>query len=406
MEEIREFVNRPPQIIFEWQDQETEARGWLVINSLRGGAAGGGTRMHKEVRLEEVIALAKTMEVKFTVAGPPIGGAKSGLRFDPNDPRKTGVLKRWFRDIAPLLRSYYGTSGDLNINEWRDIMPIIEKEGVEHPQQGIVRGHFASRETGRIRRLQQGLSLPVHDGKYAPQAPKPYSVSRMITGYGVSEAIRLFYEIWGGSLREKRVIIQGWGNVGAGTGWHLARQGAKIVGIMDMEGTLVSASGFTEEEITEFFINKTECFATTPYRARTEEAAWALEAEIFVPAASSHLVGQRQLERMKKRGLSLIVNAANAPFKEEDLLYGTTTRYADQHFAIIPDFIASSGMARSFAYLMGNEGAYTPTNIFGDISATIEGALRTIHDRNQRQQQKAIGMCESAYAIAMERLKS
>ena len=402
MEAFGEFVNRAPHIVFEWQDSETTAKGWLVINSLRGGAAGGGTRMHEAVHLGEVIALAKTMEVKFTVAGPPIGGAKSGIRFDPNDPRKAGVLGRWFRDIAPLLRAYYGTSGDLNINEWRDILPLVEGEGVAHPQQGVVRGHFASKEAERIKHLQQGLSLPVRDETYAPQVPRPYNVSRMITGYGVSEAVRLFYEIWGGSLRGKRVVIQGWGNVGAGTGWHLARQGVKIVGITDMEGTLVNASGFTEEEITEFFVNKTESFATTPHRARTEEAVWALETDIFVPAASSHLVGQEQLQGMQKKGLSLIVNAANAPFKEEDMLYGSTTRYADQHFALIPDFIASSGMARTFAYLMGSEGAYTPRDIFEDVSATIEKALRAIHTKSQR----TIGMCESAYAIAMERLKS
>ena len=42
----------------------------------------------------EVISLAKTMEVKFTIAGPAIGGAKSGIDFDPKDPRKKDVLKR------------------------------------------------------------------------------------------------------------------------------------------------------------------------------------------------------------------------------------------------------------------------------------------------------------------------
>ena len=52
---------------------------------LRGGAAGGGTRMRKGLDKREVESLAKTMEIKFTVAGPPIGGAKSGINFDPKD---------------------------------------------------------------------------------------------------------------------------------------------------------------------------------------------------------------------------------------------------------------------------------------------------------------------------------
>ena len=74
---LQKFEGKIPEIVFEWKDQETEAEGWVVINSLRGGAAGGGTRMRKGLDKREVESLAKTMEVKFTVAGPPIGGAKS-----------------------------------------------------------------------------------------------------------------------------------------------------------------------------------------------------------------------------------------------------------------------------------------------------------------------------------------
>ena len=83
MEELlKKFEKRPPEIVFEWQDSLTTAKGWIVINSLRGGASAGGTRMHANITLEEVVALAKTMEVKFTVSGPPIGGAKSGINFE------------------------------------------------------------------------------------------------------------------------------------------------------------------------------------------------------------------------------------------------------------------------------------------------------------------------------------
>lgn len=85
---IKKFENKTPEVVFHWSDSETEAEGWAVINSLRGGAAGGGTRMRKGLDMNEVLSLAKTMEVKFSVAGPPIGGAKSGINFDPNDPRK------------------------------------------------------------------------------------------------------------------------------------------------------------------------------------------------------------------------------------------------------------------------------------------------------------------------------
>lgn len=131
------YENKSPEIVFNWNDPETEAEGWVVINSLRGGAAGGGTRMREGLDMNEVLSLAKTMEVKFTVSGPAIGGAKSGINFNPNDPRKKGVLERWYKAVSPLLKSYYGTGGDLNVDEIHEVIPITEECGVWHPQEGV-----------------------------------------------------------------------------------------------------------------------------------------------------------------------------------------------------------------------------------------------------------------------------
>ena len=83
---LKAYENRAPEIVFAWQDSETEARGWVVINSLRGGAAGGGTRMRPGLDQREVESLAKTMEVKFTVSGPYIGGARDSSNR-PRHPR-------------------------------------------------------------------------------------------------------------------------------------------------------------------------------------------------------------------------------------------------------------------------------------------------------------------------------
>src|SRR5205085_10236101 len=92
----KSFFEEEPLLVIEWHDTETEAVGWLVINSLKNGAAGGGTRMRVGGTREESIFLAKTMEIKFGVSGPPIGGAKSVINFDHKDSRKAGVLRRWF----------------------------------------------------------------------------------------------------------------------------------------------------------------------------------------------------------------------------------------------------------------------------------------------------------------------
>src|SRR5690606_5980190 len=121
---LSKFENAKPEIVYEWKDIETEAEGWVVINSLRGGAAGGATRMRKGLDKYEVESMAKTMEVRFSISGPHIGGAYSGINFAPADPRKHGVLERWFRAVTPLMKYYYGTSGDLNVSEVQEIVPI------------------------------------------------------------------------------------------------------------------------------------------------------------------------------------------------------------------------------------------------------------------------------------------
>ena len=249
---LQKFENKRPEIVFEWKDAETEAEGWVVINSLRGGAAGGGTRMRLGLDKREVESLAKTMEVKFTVAGPAIGGAKSGINFDPKDPRKEGVLKRWFAAVSPLLKNYYGTGGDLNVDEIHEVIPITESCGVWHPQEGVFNGHFQPKEAqkmNRIGQLQRGVLKVIEDETLSPDVSRKFVVADMITGYGVSESIRHYFSLWGGDVKDKKVIVQGWGNVGSAAAYYLALNGAKIVGIIDRVGGIINEDGLSFEEV-------------------------------------------------------------------------------------------------------------------------------------------------------------
>ncbi len=173
MEELlKRYKEKKPEIVFEWHDDQTGADGWIVINSLRNGAAGGGTRMRKGLTREEVISLAKVMEIKFSVCGPAIGGAKSGINFDPADPRRWEVLTRWYKAVLPILKHYYGTGGDLNVDELKDVVPITEDLGLWHPQEGIVRGHLKPTEGQQINligQLRYGCTKIVEDPEFVPE---------------------------------------------------------------------------------------------------------------------------------------------------------------------------------------------------------------------------------------------
>src|SRR5688500_4245146 len=202
-EALRRFEERAPVIVFEWNDDPTGARGWLVINSLRGGAAGGGTRMRKGLDKREVESLAKTMEVKFTVSGPPIGGAKSGINFDPSDKRKAGVLQRWYAAVMPLLKYYYGAGGDLNVDEIHEVIPITEDAGIWHPQEGVFNGHFKPTEpqkVNRIGQLRQGVIKVIEDEMFSPSVAKKYTSADMCTGQCGVQAVKPLYEPWGDGI--------------------------------------------------------------------------------------------------------------------------------------------------------------------------------------------------------------
>ncbi len=404
MSEIKELISKyestAPEIIFEWNDSKTPARGWVVINSLRGGASGGGTRMRKGLTLHEVTSLAKTMEVKFTVSGPQIGGAKSGIDFDPKDERKEAVLKRWFKAVSPLLKSYYGTGGDMNISESKDVVPITESFGLWHPQEGIVEGHFSpnqSQKISKIGQLRLGVPMIIANTDFTPDIARKYSVSDMITGYGVAQSVIHYYTLWEKIVAKKKsVLIQGWGNVGASAGFFLSKAGFSIRGIMDKEGYVLSEEGFSIDEVKTLFLNKNRNVFNSKNKVfENDTNFWKHGADVFLPCAGSRLVTRSNLDELIKNGCELISSGANVPFDNKEILYGEVMEYADSTISVIPDFIANCGMARTFGYCMQKNQEITSKAIFEDVSQTIFKSLKTIFMKNNektRISEKAIGL--------------
>ncbi len=389
MEELlKKYKEKSPEIVFEWHDSETEAVGWVVINSLRGGAAGGGTRMRKGLNKEEVISLAKVMEVKFSVCGPPIGGAKSGINFDPKDSRHEDVLKRWYKAVFPLLKNYYGTGGDLDV-DISEVIEITEDLGLWHPQEGIVNGHFKPNKGQTIKilgDLRSGVSKKIENRNYIPDSPKRYTIADMVTGYGVSESVKHYYDLFrDSSVDGKRVIVQGWGNVASAAGMYLAHAGAKVVGIIDRSGGIIDTDGMDLPEVKKLFLNKIGNKLNAPDLIpfdEMNEKVWDLGAEIFIPGAASKLVTRNQIDRLIAGGLEVMSCGANVPFIDDQIFFGETAKYTDAKISVIPDFIANCGMARVFAYLMQYDTETSDDAIMKDVSNTIKIALEEIKKVN------------------------
>jgi glutamate dehydrogenase/leucine dehydrogenase len=401
------YLETPPYQVVEWNDPESEAQGWLVLNSLRGGAAGGGTRMRVGVTREEVTYLAKAMQLKFAFSGPPIGGGKSGIAFDPRDPRRTDVLRRWYAAMRPFLKTRYGTGGDVNVDEQKDVVPLCAELGIVHPQEGIVRGHLGLSGPAveqAFANLREGLAQPA--GPTYGVAGADLSVSDLITGWGVARAAARLAEHRGETLEGARVVVEGFGNVGAAAALYLARMGARITGIIDATSGLVSPEGLEPEGVEDLLRRRVG--RTLPPHPRLvvgpeREFAYRGEAELFVPAAISGSVDSRRLAQLARHGIRRMVFGANQPVHEVRLGDTENIQAADAEFEVLPEIVASLGMARAFYSLMGSTGPETADEIFADVSHAVDDGVDAVVERVGTARS---GLMAASVAIGLERTTS
>jgi glutamate dehydrogenase (NAD(P)+) len=421
-DKYRAFYTRPPALVVEWHDDRSPAVGWLCIDSLRGGAAGGGTRMRSGGTREEAVFLAKTMGVKFRACGPDIGGGKSVIRFDASAPRdaKHGVLERWYRHIGPYLKNCYGTGGDVGVDEVSEATAITERVlGLRHVQEGIARGHDWSLESAtdregpepKIARLKHGVEAPVTLADLPGPRDGRWMVADVVTGLGVAKSVEAYYKLRGLTLAGQRVIIEGFGAVGAFAGYYLERQGAIIVSTStrNPDGTIRVASNPRGIDVRRLIRaregtnlpTRSGDYATIQDTASGDELL-NIPAEIYIPAAASHTTTASRMRVMQQMGVKVVSCGANNPFAYDmtkkdiaswvdDML--ALQREADQMFAIIPDFIANCGMARTFNYLMVQGGKTDELSILADASKLIETRLAEV----LKDHQGTTGLLQHAY---------
>ena len=200
------------------------------------------------------------------------------------------------------------------------------------------------------------------------------------------------------------MIVQGWGNVGSAAAYYLAQNGAKIVGIIDRVGGIISENGLSFEEVKSLFLNKNGNELVAPNMLSYDDAnarIWDLKADVFTPCAGSRMISEDQLNRMLKAGVSVISSGANVPFADPEIFFGSIAEQADASLSLIPDFIANCGMARVFAYLMSNDlNKLEDSAIFDDTSKTIKNALKHSHTISSTK----TGIAKTAFEIALNQL--
>jgi glutamate dehydrogenase (NAD(P)+) len=355
-----------------WTDSETGARGYLVIDTLIRGIAGGGLRMRPGCTVEEVTDLARAMSLKEAMAFQPgsrylpLGGAKGGIDFDPADPRATEVLRRYLEAMLPLLQSRWAAGEDLGIQQG-ELDELAAELGLESTvdaalpfvpdgaDRGLARlsAAFAARERG-------------------------VGLGELVGGYGVAQAAIA-------ALRQLRrdpegatAVVQGFGSMGGASARYLTDAGLRVIGVADAAGLVVNEHGLDVEQLlatrrAHGAIDRAALGEGDRERPREE---WNLiPADLVVPAATSYVIDERVAGSL---GAALVVEAANVATLRE-----AETLLAARRIPVVPDIIANLATNAWWWWTLFGDVEPTPEAAFARISKTMDSLVSECFERTQ-----------------------
>jgi len=314
--------------------------GWRVHHNTTRGPAKGGIRYHAEVTRDEVVALAIGMSLKTAIMNLPLGGAKGGVAFDPKKysiGEIERITRRYISEIAPFL----GPDRDVpapDVGTNAQIMAWVMDQysaGVGHVVPGVVTG----------KPIELGGSL----GRESA------------TGRGVVEVADLILQKSGKSLKDQRIVIQGYGQVGSWAARLAAARGAIIVGLADVGGTIHSGGGLDLACIDAAIkagassLIETGVGDVVTKGKGGSNVVFSLDADIAMPCALGDAVHETEANAMTAK---LVVEGANGP-----LTPTADAILADRGVIIMPDVLANAGgvtcsyleQCQNFAHLTWDE---------------------------------------------------
>ncbi|MFI5684097.1 Glu/Leu/Phe/Val dehydrogenase dimerization domain-containing protein [Streptomyces sp. NPDC051636] len=321
----------PPLMSSVWTDHVTGRRGFLVVDRLVRGVAGGGLRMRPGCTLEEVTGLARGMTMKEALHYDPdgryvpLGGAKGGIDCDPQAPEAYGLLVRYLRAMRPYVESCWTTGEDLGLTQ--DLVDRAAAEaGLESSVQAVY--PLLDDEAAARRRLADAFALEV-DG---------IGLDELVGGCGVAESVLTALDRAGVAHAGTRVAVQGLGTMGGATARFLARAGLRIVAVADIKGTIANAAGLDVDAL----LAARDAYGTVdravlrPADRELPGEAWlSARAEVVVPAAVSYAIDTANQDRVTARW---IVEAANMP-----VLPAAEEALSARGVTVLPDVVVNSG---------------------------------------------------------------
>jgi glutamate dehydrogenase (NAD(P)+) len=366
-----------------WTDPVTGRQGFLVIDRLVGGLAGGGTRVRAGCTLEEVSRLAATMSLKNGVLSLPAGGAKCGVDADPRDPETLPLLTRFVRAMHPFWNSSVATGEDLGVQQ-STLNAIFTDLGLGSTMRAALRTRPDF--DGALAEVREALSAE-HEGT---------PLVDLVGGYGVAVAAATALERLGLDIRGARVVVQGFGSMGGSTARYLARRGAVVIGVADVRGLVVDPDGLDVERLLaardEFGVIDRSALAGDDRELPRDE--WvAMECDVLVPAAMSDAINPANCERIRA---PLVVEAANLPTAS-----AADGRLLGRGVTVVPDFVANAATNGWAWWLALGQVEPGPAAAFARIEEAIGGAVSEVLEGAATWR---TGPREAARRIARDRL--
>jgi glutamate dehydrogenase (NAD(P)+) len=288
--------------------------GYRVHHNTSRGPSKGGIRYHPSVNLDEVKALAMWMTWKCAVVSIPYGGAKGGVVVDPKELS--------LRELEALTRRYAS-----------EILPLIGPErDIPAPDVGTDEQIMAwIMDTYS---MNQGYSVPgVVTGK--PMAVGGSAGRRASTARGVMYVTVATLKHLAMPVDEARVVIQGYGKVGAPVVRLLHDQGCIVVGVGDAGGAVYNPRGLSPVGLSAHWEEAKTVAGFDGGRAITNEELLELECDVLIPAALEGVLTKDNANRVQAR---IVVEAANGPTTPE-----ADEIFRDRRVHVVPDILANAG---------------------------------------------------------------
>lgn len=357
-----------PYLIIEWNDTQTEAHGWLCIYNLVKNYAGGGTRMHPTVTKEEVIRLAMMMAYKYNAAGSDdCGGMKAGIVYDSKAPDAYEVLKRFITAMRPYIDLGLGIGCDLG-TRGSDFSKIFEELGM-YPTPGTRRHRedpICKEGTSHIPALSEAMI-------------EGFSLNDCMTGYGVAYAADEAWKIRHGAANGARVVVQGFGCVGASCAAKMQELGYKVVGIADAKNLVVCQDGLDVRPLVErkniYGEMDPESFKPN-YEVRPNTEWIDVDCDILIPAALEDVINASNVDKL---GDKMLVEAANIPVSAE-----ADKVLRERNIDMVPDFIANVGAIRFFYSCRNCKIDFTPESAIKDIEQNIRAHVNHLYEVREK----------------------